>query len=103
LVAVNAEVSFGTLADVHVVASRSTGVMLSWSHDFVLRIVQEFVPVREPSNYSGNHEEHGEHVSGESHSFVDDSTVEINVRVQLSVDEVGVTECNLFEFDGDLD
>lgn len=48
----------------------------------------------QPAHSSRNHEEHGEHVSGESHSLVDDSTVEIDVRVQLPLDEVGVTQSN---------
>ena len=57
----------------------------------------------EPADHSGDHEEHWEHVGGEAHGFVNDSTVEIDVRVELSFNKVLVAEGNLFEFNGDLD
>lgn len=56
----------------------------------------------QPSDDSGNHEEHGEHVSGESHGFVDDAAVEVNVGIQLSLDEVGIRKGDSFQLNSDL-
>ena len=70
------------------------GVVLPGPHNLVLGVIEELIPMSQPSDSSRNHEKHGEHVSGESHSLVDDSTVEIDVRVQLPLNEVGVTQSN---------
>lgn len=66
-------------------------IMLSWSDDFIFWIVEELAPMSKPSDTSWNHEKNWEHVSWESHCFVNDSAVEINVRVKFSVNEIRVT------------
>jgi hypothetical protein len=58
--------------------------------------------VGEPSDDSRDHEEDGEHVGWETHRFVDDAAVEVDVGVELSFDEILVAEGDLFEFDGDF-
>jgi len=59
--------------------------------------------MRDPAGHSRNGEQDWEHVSGEAHGLVDDSGVEIDVGVQLSLDEVFILEGDLFKFDGDFD
>jgi hypothetical protein len=65
-------------------------VVLSGSDNLVFRVRNEFIPVRKPACYSGNREQHREHIRWESHGFVDNSRIEINVRVELTGDEVFV-------------
>jgi hypothetical protein len=59
--------------------------------------------VRQPPHHSRDHEQHWEHVGGEAHRSVDDAAVEIDVRVEFSLDEVGVREGDAFQFHCDLD
>jgi hypothetical protein len=78
-------------------------VVLSWSHDFVLWVIEELVPVRKPSNNSRNHEEYGEHIGWESHSFINDTTIEVDIGIEFSLNKVRIGESNTFEFDCDFD
>src|SRR5690606_7409310 len=50
-----------------------------------------------------NREQHGEHVDGETHRLVDQTGVEVDVRVELAIDEVRVGERDLFERQGDVE
>jgi hypothetical protein len=76
---------------------------LARSVDVVFGVVEEFDPVSDPANDSRDGEKNGVHVSREAHSSVDEATVEIDVRVELSTDEVLIRKSDLFEFKSDLD
>ena len=52
----------------------------------------------QPSHTSWNHEKNWEHVCWESHCFVNDTTVKVNVWIQFSVNEVRITQSNLLQF-----
>ena len=103
LTAVDVELFLFSLVNRHIVTSVVTHVMLPGSDDFVLRVIQELVPVGQPANSSGNHEEDREHIRRKTESLVNDSTVEINVGIELSFNEVRIAESNSLKFDGDLD
>lgn len=49
-------------------------------------------PVCEPANCSRNSEQHREEIGGEAHGAVNQTRVEINIRVELTLDEVGIGE-----------
>lgn len=100
---VDIKVSFCSFLNGDVVAGVMSDVVLPRPDNFVLGVIEELVPVGEPSDHSGDHEEDGEHISGKSHGAIDDSTVEIDIGVEFSFDEVGVGQCDAFEFDCDLD
>ena len=80
-----------------------THVVLPRPDDLVLRVIQKLVPVGQPANSSGDHEQDWEHVSRESQSLVDDATVEIDIGVQFPLDEEGVAEGNSFQLHCDFD
>jgi hypothetical protein len=80
-----------------------THVVLSRPNDFVLRIIEELVPVGEPSDHSRDHEENGEHIGREAHGTIDDSTVEIHIRVKLSLNEVRIREGDALQLYSDFD
>lgn len=92
----------GTLIDRDIVSSIMAYVVLSRPDDLILRVIEEFVPMSYPASSSRNHEENREHVGGETHCFVDDSGVEINVRVQFPLDKVRVTQSNPLQFNCDF-
>ena len=81
LTAVNVELMFLTLVNWNVVAGVFSDIVLSGSDDLVFGIVKELVPMCQPANCSRNHEKDREHISWEAQGFVNDSTVEIHIRV----------------------
>lgn len=103
LIAIDIKVGFCSFLDGDVVAGVMSDVVLSGPDDFVFGVIEELVPVGEPSDHSGDHEEDGEHIRWKSHGAVDDPAVEIDVGVKLSFDEVGVGEGDAFELDCDFD
>lgn len=86
----------------NVVSSSSTLVILSRSHNLLFRVIQVFQPMGEPSSSSWNSEEDWEVVSGEAHSLVDDTTVEVDVGVKLSLDEEVITKSDSFKLNGNF-
>ena len=91
LAAINVEVGLRALVQGHEVPGVVTDVMLAGSHDLVLRVIHELVPVGKPSYGPGDHEKHGEHVGGEAHGLVDDATVKVHIGVELPLYEVWIT------------
>lgn len=102
LVTVEVEVGFWSLVKRNVVSCVMADVVLSWSHDFVLGVVEEFVPMGEPSDNTRNHEENCEHVSREAHCFIYDTAIEVNVGIEFSFDEVRIGEGDTFELNCNL-
>ena len=58
-----------------------TNIVLTGSDDFVFRVIEEFIPVGKPADSSWDHEQDWEHVSGETKSLVNNTAVEIDVRI----------------------
>ena len=88
-----------------------TLVILTRSDDVVFLIIEVFVPIYnyliipvcQPTSNSRDSEQHWEHVSRESHGSVDNSRVEINVGIELSLDEEFIWQGDLLQFNGYLD
>ncbi len=59
--------------------------------------------MRQPARHAGDGEQHGEHLHREAHRLVDQTRVEVDVRVQLAVDEVGVRQGGLLERQRDVE
>lgn len=91
-----------TCGDVDVVSAGVSLVDLTRSHNLVIGVFDEFRPVSEPSCESGEGEKDGEHLSGDAEGLVDNSGVEVDVRVELSLDEVLVGESDLLESHSDI-
>jgi len=92
-----------TLSHVYVVTGGVSFVNLSGADDLVIGVFNEFRPVSEPSCESGEGEKDGEHLSGDAQGLVDNSRVEVDVRVELSLDEVVVTQGHLLEGHSNID
>lgn len=65
--------SLRPLTNILKVSPRVTLVNLSWSDNFVVGVVQEFVPVSQPSGESWKGEKDGKHLSWDAESLVDDT------------------------------
>src|SRR5262249_55053145 len=76
----------------NVVATRGARVDLPRPRDFLLRIDEHFLPLGDPSGRARNGEEHGEELDREAHRLVNQSRVEVDVRIELAGDEVLVLE-----------
>ena len=79
------------------------GIDLAWTGDFLLGIVDHFLPLRQPSGGAGDGEQHGEHLRPEAHGLVDDAGVEIDVGIELAFDEVLVFQRDALELQGDFE
>src|SRR6266404_950205 len=71
--------------------------------DFLFGISKHLLPLRQPSNGSGNGEEHGKHLWLEPHGFVHDSGIEIDVGIELAAHEIIVFESDALQFHGYFD
>lgn len=65
-------------------------------------IVDHFFPVGNPARHAADGKEYGKHVDGETQGHVDETTIEINVGIELATDEVFILEYGLFETQGDV-
>jgi len=90
------------LFDLLVISLSETSVDLLRSHDDVFA-VEELHPVSNPSRTTGNSEKHGHEVGIEAECALDDASVEVHVRLQFLLNEVFVTQGNLFQLDRDVD
>ena len=53
--------------------------------------------MRQPTHCARNREQHGEHRGGEAEGAQDDARIEVDVRVKLALDEVGVRKGGLLQ------
>jgi hypothetical protein len=80
-----------------------TLVDLSGANDLVLGVLNELIPMGQPASKARQGEHDGEHFGGDTKGLVDNAGVEINVGVKLAVDEVLVSQGNLFKGHSDID
>lgn len=85
-----------------IVAFGCAGVDLTRAVDLGGRVAAHFLPVGNPAGHPSEGEQHGEHIGGDAHRTVDDSTVEIDVRVKFALDEVGIVEGDFFQILGNF-
>ena len=75
-----------------VIALRRAGVELTRAADALVRIGDHLVPLRHPAGRAGEGEEDGEHRRREAERLQRDARVEVDVRIELLLDEVGIVE-----------
>lgn len=100
--AIDVEICLLSLTQRYECSSIVPGVVLTGTNDFVLGVIHELVPVCKPPGQSGNHEENWEHISWESHSLINDATVEVNIGIELPLDKILITQSNPFQFHSNL-
>src|SRR5579875_718334 len=66
-------------------------------------LLDELLPVGQPTGHPGDGEQHGEHLRREAHGLVDEARVEVDVGIQLAGDEVLVRQGDLFELQGHVE
>src|SRR6185437_13481598 len=62
-----------TLVDGYIIAERRARVKLAWTADFLARVLDHFLPLRDPAGGARDGEEHGEHGGRETHRFQGDA------------------------------
>src|SRR5450759_2772155 len=78
------------------------GVDLPWPSDLLLLVAQHLFPLCEPARRPRHGEQHREEIRRERHRTVDESRVEVDVRVQLARDEVVIRQRDALELQCDL-
>ena len=86
----------------NVVSCPGTSVNLPRSRDFLFRIEQHLLPLRDPASRSRNREQHGKHFDRKPHRLINEARIEVHVRVQLARDEIVVLQGNAFELQRDF-
>jgi hypothetical protein len=77
-------------------------VNLTWSHDLVVWVFNELIPVSQPSRQSGKSKHNCEHFSWDAERLVDNAGIEINVRVKLALNEEIVGKSDTLEFHSNI-
>jgi hypothetical protein len=62
-----------------------------------------FFVIGNPAGHAADGEHHGEHLHRNPQRAHDDAAVEIHVRIQLALDEIGILERSFLEFLGDVE
>src|SRR5579863_7373278 len=91
------------LLDGTIIAALCARVKLPRPTDPLARILDHFLPLRNPAGGAGNGEQHSEHGRRKAHRFQGDAGIEIDVWVELLVDEIFVAECDFLEFHRDVE
>src|SRR3989339_1849993 len=86
----------------HPVSLSRTEANLTRSGNFLIRVVQVFLPVGKPSGGSRNGEQDGEEVHRESHGLIDQSRIEVNIGIQLTLHEVFIFQSNSLQFQSEI-
>ena len=87
----------------HVIAFRVAGVHLARTADFRVRIGEHLTVLRDPAGDAAQREQRGEHGRIEADRTVDQSRVEVDVRIQMTRHEVIVAQCDLLQFGGHVE
>src|SRR3954453_17498635 len=83
------------LVDGDVRALGGADVDLARAADLGRGALDHLLPVRQPARQAPDGEEDREHLGGEAHRPIDETGVEVDVRVELALDEVLVVERDL--------
>src|SRR5437870_10334993 len=92
-----------SLLDRYEVPLSRPGVDLPRSRDLLIRVLYHLLPLREPAGDAGNGEHHREHLHRDLERLVDQTGVEVDVRVELPLDEVLVLERDLLQLERDVE
>src|SRR3546814_3994943 len=79
------------------------GIELTRAADLLRRVLDHLVPLRDPAHGAGQREQHGEHRGREADRRQDDARIEIDVRIELLVDEIGVVERDMLQLARDVE
>ena len=77
-------------------------VNLPRSDNLVMRILDEFVPVRKPSRKPGKSEQHSKVLARNAYRLINHTSVEVNVGIQLATYKIIVGQCDSLQFDRDV-
>src|SRR6266508_3555290 len=86
-----------------VVTRAGANVNLARAGDLLLGVAQQLGPLRQPADRARDGEQHREHLRRQLHGLVDDTRVEIDVRVQLTRYEVLILQRDSLQLDCDID
>src|SRR5687767_7096560 len=67
----------------HVIPRLRAEVDLARPRDFLVGVVEHLFPLRDPAGGARDREQDGKHVDGEAHRLVDETGVEVDVRIEL--------------------
>src|SRR5262245_61837263 len=87
----------------YVVALRGAGIELARTADLLVRILDHFLPLRNPADRTRNPKQHREHRGREPHRLERDAGIEVDVGIELLLDEIIVMQRDPLELHGDIE
>src|SRR5258706_5057501 len=84
-------------------AAGGAAVQLARAPDLVLGIGDHLLPLRDPPDRAREREDAGEHRHRDAERALHDSRVEVDVRVELALDEIGILERDLLQRERQLE
>jgi hypothetical protein len=87
---------------VDIVSSGVAFVDLSRSHDLVHRVLGKLVPMSHPAREARQGKENSEELWRNLQGLVNNTRVEVHVRIELSGDEVFIVQGNLLKLHGNI-
>src|SRR5580704_8601900 len=82
---------------------RRAGIELARPAEFLVRVLDHFLPLRDPADGAGEREQHREHGGRKTHGAQRDAGIEVDVRIKLLLDEIFVVQRDALELDGDVE
>src|ERR1700692_3077983 len=82
---------------------RRAGIELARPAELLVRVLDHFLPLRDPADGAGEREQHREHGGWEAHGAQRDAGIEVDVRIELLFDEVFVVQRDALGLDGDVE
>src|SRR5271157_2321552 len=80
-----------------------SSVDLPRPRDLLLRVLDQFVPLRHPAGCAWNREQHSKHLRLEAHGLVNDPRVKVDIGIELAGDEIVVLEGDALELQSNVD
>src|ERR1700722_260906 len=86
-----------------IVPAGSARIELARTADFLARVFDHLLPLRDPSNGARDGEENGEHRGREAHRLQGDAGIEINIGIKLLFDEIIVVQRDALQLERDVE
>src|SRR5690606_31283422 len=76
---------------------------LTRTTDFLLWVFDHFFPLCNPADGTGKGEQNREHFGREAKRLQRDTGIEVDVWIELLLDEIFISQSNLFQFQSDVE
>src|SRR5664279_4114647 len=103
LTIIGCSIQLTPLLNRYVVPGRGPRVNLPRARQAQFRAVVDFFPIGNPPGHAYNGKHDREHIYGQADGAQNNARIEVHIRVEVALDEVGVAECDFFKLTGNVE